>query len=83
MKMNMDLYGSDGVLIDLEFTDLDIISHMTNPTSYIQTIVDEQINRDKIYDFFFAGKNQPAKLVRHCILREPLKYSTQLGDRVL
>lgn len=54
--MNMDLYGSDGILIDLEFTDLDIISHMTNPTSYIQTIVDEQINRDKIYDFFFAGK---------------------------
>ena len=23
MKMNMDLYGSDGILIDLEFTDLE------------------------------------------------------------
>jgi FkbM family methyltransferase len=54
--MIMEILGSDNKIINLEISDQDIIDHIKNPTSYIDVIVNQQINRDKIYDFFFSDK---------------------------
>jgi len=55
--MKLNILGADGNLINLNITDNNAEKHLNHPTSYINVIVNEQINRDKIYDFYFNGKS--------------------------
>lgn len=54
--MILDILASNNTPLKINITSQDAISHFFAPQSYINTILNEQINRDKIYDFFFNGK---------------------------
>ena len=54
--LSLDLLGSDGKNIHLILDDMEVQNHFLNPTSHIRSIVDQQINTDKIYDFYFKDK---------------------------
>ena len=54
--MILDIIASNQTPLQIEINEQSSISHFFAPQSYINTILIEQINRDKIYDFFFDGK---------------------------
>lgn len=54
--MKLNVLGADNKIITLDINDIEIENHLKNPTSYIDCIVNKQINTDKIYDFFFKDK---------------------------
>jgi|694.fasta_scaffold05897_17 FkbM family methyltransferase len=54
--MILDIIASNQTPLKIEINEQNSISHFLSPQSYIHTILHEQINRDKIYDFFFNGK---------------------------
>lgn len=54
--MILDIIASNQTPLKIEIKQQDSINHFFAPQSYINTILYEQINRDKIYDFFFDGK---------------------------
>lgn len=56
LNMSMDILGSDGKNINIMLDDMEVRNHILNPTSFIECIVDQQINTDKIYDFYFKDK---------------------------
>ena len=53
---SLDILGSDGKNINLILDGTEVQNHFLNPTSHIKCIVDEQINTNKIYDFYFKDK---------------------------
>jgi FkbM family methyltransferase len=54
--MILDIIASNQTPLQIEINEQSSISHFFAPQSFINTILNEQINRDKIYDFFFDGK---------------------------
>lgn len=54
--MILDIIASNQTPLQIEIKEPNSIAHFFAPQSYINTILNEQINRDKIYDFFFDGK---------------------------
>lgn len=54
--MIIDVIASNKVSVQININSQEAISHFFAPQSYIHTILNEQINRDRIYDFFFDGK---------------------------
>jgi FkbM family methyltransferase len=54
--MILDVISADGSSINIEINSKEAINHFLAPQSYINVILNEQINRDKIYKFFFDGK---------------------------
>lgn len=54
--MILDILASNQTPLKIEINQQNSIEHFFAPQSYIHTILNEQINRDKIYDFFFNGK---------------------------
>lgn len=54
--MILDIIASNNTPLKITINNPDSIKHFFSPQSYIHTILNEQINRDRIYDFFFDGK---------------------------
>ena len=54
--MILDIIASNQTPLKIEINEEKSIAHFFAPQSYVHTILNEQINRDKIYDFFFNGK---------------------------
>ena len=54
--MILDMIASNRIPVQIKISEPKSIEHFFSPQSYINTILNEQINRDRIYDFFFDGK---------------------------
>lgn len=50
------MIASNQIPTKIDITSSEAINHFFAPQSYINTILNEQINRDRIYDFFFDGR---------------------------
>lgn len=54
--MILDMLASNQVPVQIKIDSEEAKAHFFAPQSYVNTILNEQINRDRIYDFFFDGK---------------------------
>ena len=54
--MILDILASNNTPLQIKLHSDKAKGHFFSPASHINVILNEQINRDKIYDFFFNGK---------------------------
>lgn len=54
--MILDMIASNNTPLQITVNSQQAVSHFFAPQSHIYTILNEQINQERIYDFFFDGK---------------------------